>query len=132
MITARLAPRSQSCCCLTGAHHDPPKATRSAFRMHRPTKCPTSISRTGASNDAIGKLDVQVADLMRTAGIPVLAVAAVHGGKALYTNGFGVRYVRPGDKVDGDTVFTRNRFRGHLRRQHCKAREPRNFHPLTG
>ncbi len=59
----------------------------------------------GRVDEAIGKLDGLVDELMRTSGIPGMAVAVVHDGKAMYAKGFGVRDVRSGDKVDADTVF---------------------------
>lgn len=58
---------------------------------------------------AVNKLDGIAAELMRSSGIPGLAVAVVHGGKTVYAKGFGVRDVRNGDgpdnRVDADTVF---------------------------
>ncbi len=58
---------------------------------------------------AVGKLDGIADELMRSSGIPGLAVAVVHGGKTVYAKGFGVRDVRRGDgpdnRVDADTVF---------------------------
>ncbi len=63
----------------------------------------------GRIDDAISKVDGLVGDLMRNTGIPGMAVAIVHGGKALYAKGFGVRDTSKGDgqgnKVDADTVF---------------------------
>ncbi|GFG66871.1 serine hydrolase [Mycobacterium kubicae] len=60
-------------------------------------------------DDAIGKVDGLVADLMKTSGIPGMAVAIVHGGKTVYARGFGVKDVTKGDnadnKVNPDTVF---------------------------
>jgi CubicO group peptidase (beta-lactamase class C family) len=62
-----------------------------------------------AVDDAVGKIDGLVDDLMKKSGIPGMAVAVVHGGKTLYAKGFGVKDVRNGDaaanKVDADTVF---------------------------
>lgn len=58
-----------------------------------------------AVDNAIGKLDGLVDDLMKKSGIPGMAVAVVHGGKTMYAKGFGVKDVRTGDKVDSDTVF---------------------------
>jgi CubicO group peptidase (beta-lactamase class C family) len=82
-----------------------------SFESHpqRLSDAPNEVSgvdiREGRINDAIGKLDGLVADLMRSSGIPGMAVAVVHGGKAMYAKGFGVRDVRSGDKVDADRVF---------------------------
>ena len=59
----------------------------------------------GRVDDAIGKLDGLVDDLMKSSGIPGMAVAVVHDGKVAYVKGFGVSDVRTGAKVDADTVF---------------------------
>jgi CubicO group peptidase (beta-lactamase class C family) len=62
-----------------------------------------------AVDNAVGKLDGIVAELMKKSGLPGLAVAVVHGGKTVYAKGFGVKDVRngdgPGNRVDPDTVF---------------------------
>ena len=58
-----------------------------------------------AVDDAVAKLDGIAEDLLRSSGIPGMAVAVVHRGKALYAKGFGVKDVRTGQKVDPDTVF---------------------------
>lgn len=59
----------------------------------------------GRVDDAIHKLDGLVADLMKSSGIPGMAVAVVHDGEVAYVKGFGVTDVRTGAKVDADTVF---------------------------
>ncbi|TSE01984.1 serine hydrolase [Skermania sp. ID1734] len=56
-------------------------------------------------DDAVGKLDGLVNDLMQSSHIPGMAVAVVHGGKTMYAKGFGVRDIARPDKVDPDTVF---------------------------
>jgi CubicO group peptidase (beta-lactamase class C family) len=58
-----------------------------------------------AVDNAVAKLDGLADDLMKKSGIPGMAVAVVHGGKTVYSKGFGVRDVRTGQKVDPDTVF---------------------------
>jgi CubicO group peptidase (beta-lactamase class C family) len=62
-----------------------------------------------AVENAVAKLDGLAQDLMTKSGIPGMAVAVVHGGKTVYTKGFGVKDVRNGDgsgnRVDPDTVF---------------------------
>jgi CubicO group peptidase (beta-lactamase class C family) len=58
-----------------------------------------------AIDNAVAKLDGIVADVMKKAGIPGMAVGVVHGGKTVYAKGFGVKDVRTGDKIDADTVF---------------------------
>ncbi|OCB57883.1 serine hydrolase [Mycobacterium malmoense] len=63
----------------------------------------------GRIDDAVAKVDGLVDDLMKSTGIPGMAVAIVHGGKVLYAKGFGVKDVGRGsgqdNKVDADTVF---------------------------
>ena len=58
-----------------------------------------------AVGDAVARLDGIAGELMRTSGIPGMAVAVIHAGKTLYAKGFGVRDVRTGEPVDADTVF---------------------------
>ena len=58
-----------------------------------------------AIGDAVGKLDGIAAELMKSSGIPGMAVAVVQGGKTLYAKGFGVREAGKPDAVDADTVF---------------------------
>lgn len=63
----------------------------------------------GRIDEAVAKVDALVGDLMKSTGIPGMAVAVVHGGKLLYAKGFGVKDVGKGDgqdnRVDADTVF---------------------------
>ncbi|BBZ51164.1 hypothetical protein MHEI_28810 [Mycobacterium heidelbergense] len=63
----------------------------------------------GRIDEAIAKVDGLVGDLMKSTGIPGMAVAIVHGGKTVYAKGFGVRDATKGgaqdNKVDADTVF---------------------------
>ncbi|KLO32335.1 serine hydrolase [Mycobacterium haemophilum] len=63
----------------------------------------------GRIDNAVSKVDGLVSELMKSSGIPGLAVAIVHGGKTVYAKGFGVRDISKGDgqdnKVDADTVF---------------------------
>ncbi len=58
-----------------------------------------------AVDNAVAKLDGIADDLMKKSGVPGLAVAVVHGGKTVYSKGFGVKDVTTRDKVDPDTVF---------------------------
>ncbi|BCZ22964.1 serine hydrolase [Mycobacterium senriense] len=63
----------------------------------------------GRIDDAVAKVDGLVNDLMKSTGIPGMAVAVVHGGKVLYAKGFGIKDVSKGqgrdNMVDADTVF---------------------------
>src|SRR6201997_889310 len=63
----------------------------------------------GRIDDAVARIDGLVGDLMKSTGIPGMAVAVVHGGKTVYAKGFGVRDATRGtgqdNNVDADTVF---------------------------
>lgn len=63
----------------------------------------------GRIDEAVGKVDGLVAELLKNAGIPGMAVAVVHGGKVLYAKGFGVKDAgkpdSPDNMVNADTVF---------------------------
>ena len=63
----------------------------------------------GRISDAISKVDGLAGDLMKSTGIPGMAVAVVLGGKTVYAKGFGVKDGSKGDsqdnKVDAATVF---------------------------
>ena len=70
-----------------------------------PPLVPAMALPDNAVDNAVAKLDGIAEDLMKSSGIPGLAVAVVHGGKTLYAKGFGVKDVRGGEKVNPDTVF---------------------------
>lgn len=60
--------------------------------------------------NAVTKLDGIADELMKSSGIPGMAVAVVHGGKTVYAKGFGVKDANkpaddPANKVDPATVF---------------------------
>ena len=63
----------------------------------------------GRIDEAVAKVDGLVGDLMKSTGVPGMAVAIVHGGKVLYAKGFGIKNVTKGqtqdNRVDADTVF---------------------------
>ena len=70
-----------------------------------PPLVPAMALPENAVDNAVAKLDGVAEDLMKKSGIPGMAVAVVHGGKTVYSKGFGVKDVRSGEKVDADTVF---------------------------
>lgn len=75
-----------------------------------PPLVPAVALPDNAVEDAVAKLDGIAEELMKSSGIPGMAVAVVHGGKTVYTKGFGVKDVNrpaddPANKVDPDTVF---------------------------
>ena len=83
----------------------PQHAPSTALSALPPQLIPAMPLPDNAVNNAVARLDGLAEELMRTSGIPGMAVAVVHGGKTLYAKGFGVRDTRTGDKVDADTVF---------------------------
>ena len=70
-----------------------------------PQLIPAMALPADAVGNAVAKLDGIAEELMRSSGIPGMAIAVVHDGKTLYARGFGVRDTRTGDKVGADTVF---------------------------
>jgi CubicO group peptidase (beta-lactamase class C family) len=82
-----------------------PPPSASALSEVPPPLVPAMPLPENAVEDAVAKLDGIADDLMKKSGIPGMAVAVVHGGKTLYTKGFGVKDVRNSEKVDPDTVF---------------------------
>lgn len=75
-----------------------------------PPLVPAMALPDNAVDNAVAKLDGIAADLMKSSGIPGMAVAVVHAGKTVYAKGFGVKDLNrsaddPGNKVDPDTVF---------------------------
>lgn len=70
-----------------------------------PRRAPAMPLPRNAVVNAVAKLDGAAEQLMRSSGIPGMAVGVVYNGKTLYAKGFGVRDTRTGQKVDADTVF---------------------------
>ena len=95
---------------LTGCAPAQPVSSLPSVRSDAP---PNEVSGlpipAGRIDDAVLKVDGLVGDLMKSTGIPGMAVAIVHGGKVMYAKGFGVKDVSKGqdqgNKVDTDTVF---------------------------
>ena len=54
---------------------------------------------------AILQLERDVPELMKKAGVPGLAIAVIRGGKTKWLHGFGMKEVRTGQPVTGETVF---------------------------
>ncbi|GJF13041.1 serine hydrolase [Mycolicibacterium cyprinidarum] len=91
---------------------DPPAtASPSATQTSQapPPLVPALALPANAVDNAVAKLDGMAEDLMAESGIPGMAVAVVHGGKAVYAKGFGVKNAElpdgPQNRVDPDTVF---------------------------
>ncbi|MCW1959598.1 MAG: serine hydrolase [Mycobacterium sp.] len=70
-----------------------------------PQLVPAMALPDNAVDNAVSKLDGIAEELMKSSGIPGMAVAVVHGGKTIYAKGFGVRDSRNPAKGDSDTVF---------------------------
>lgn len=65
-----------------------------------------SVSRDHrAVQAAVDRLPAYVRQVMRTTGVPGVAVAVVHRERLVYSGGFGVRDVRRGGAVTPSTVF---------------------------
>ncbi len=75
------------------------------FSGEPPQLVPAMALPDNAVGNAVAKLDGIAEDLMKSSGIPGMAVAVVHGGKTIYAKGFGVRDTRNPERVDADTVF---------------------------
>jgi CubicO group peptidase (beta-lactamase class C family) len=75
-----------------------------------PPLVPAMALPDNAVDNAVAKLDGIADELMKSSGVPGMAVAVVHGGKTIYAKGFGVKDVTkpsddPANKVDPGTVF---------------------------
>ncbi|MBV8788870.1 MAG: beta-lactamase family protein, partial [Mycobacterium sp.] len=95
---------------LTGCSPAQPASSPPSVKSDAP---PNEVSGlaipAGRIDEAVSKVDGLVNELLKSTGIPGMAVAIVHGGKVMYAKGFGVKDVTKGqgadNKVDADTVF---------------------------
>jgi CubicO group peptidase (beta-lactamase class C family) len=55
--------------------------------------------------EAISQIRGRINNYLQASHVPGLAIAVVHGGKVVYSQGFGVANMDTGAKVDADTVF---------------------------
>lgn len=62
-------------------------------------------SGDSAAHRAAARLDTLVPQWMARTGVPGVAVSVVHGGRAIYARGFGVRRADSAARVDADTAF---------------------------
>lgn len=53
----------------------------------------------------IQKLETDIPEIMKSAGVPGLAIAVIRGGKTTWLHGFGIKDVRTNKPVTGETVF---------------------------
>src|ERR1700694_6290148 len=90
------------------AEHAEPPASKTVPDTPPPL-VPAMDLPANAVDNAVAKLDGIADELMKSSGIPGMAVAVVHGGKTVYAKGFGVKDVRNGEnagnKIDPETVF---------------------------
>ena len=70
-----------------------------------PNAYTTTEITEGMIRSAVAKVDDIAAATMKRSGIPGMAIAVVHGGKAIYAKGFGVREAGKPNPVTADTVF---------------------------
>lgn len=59
----------------------------------------------GRVDHILGRVEQRARELMDVSGIPGMAVAIVHDGKVVFSEGFGVREVGTEQAVDANTVF---------------------------
>ncbi|OBI19280.1 serine hydrolase [Mycobacterium sp. E2497] len=94
---------------MTGCGPAQPVSSPSALSDAPPNEVSGVAIPAGRIDQAVAKLDGLVGDLMKSTGVPGMAVAVVHGGKVLYAKGFGIKDASRGqgqdNKVDADTVF---------------------------
>lgn len=106
MTLARRGPVLAVLLALTACAGPAPTPTAPSGLFDEPPQLASAIPLPdNAVGNAVGKLDGIAEELMRSSGIPGMAVAVVHGGKTIYAKGFGVRDTRSPEKVDADTVF---------------------------
>ncbi|MEX0169838.1 serine hydrolase [Streptomyces sp. LMG1-1-1.1] len=69
-----------------------------------PAQPPPVLDRADVDR-AVGRLDADVAAMMKRTGVPGVSVAVVYQGKVVHLEGYGVREVGKSARVDADTVF---------------------------
>jgi CubicO group peptidase (beta-lactamase class C family) len=67
--------------------------------------CARPQSATPFLDTAISQIQGRIENYLRMSRVPGLAIAVVHGGKEVYSHGFGVANMDTAAKVDADTVF---------------------------
>jgi CubicO group peptidase (beta-lactamase class C family) len=60
---------------------------------------------TKSATATIPQLERDIPELMKKAGVPGLSIAVIRGGKTAWLHGFGLKEVKTGQPVTGDTVF---------------------------
>src|SRR5882724_711259 len=60
---------------------------------------------TTLSGATIQQLEKDLPELMKKAGVPGLAIAVIRGGKTTWLHAFGMKEIKTGQPVTGETVF---------------------------
>jgi CubicO group peptidase (beta-lactamase class C family) len=68
--------------------------------MWRANKAPATPTEA-----TVPQLERDIPELMKKAGVPGLAIAVIRGGKTTWLHGFGMKEVKTGQPVTGETVF---------------------------
>lgn len=95
---------------LTACSSTPEPDSAKTLSTLPPPLVPAMALPDNAVDNAVAKLDGIADELLKSSGIPGMAVAVVHGGKTLYAKGFGVKDATkpaddPNNRVGPDTVF---------------------------
>ena len=95
---------------LTACSSTPEPDSAETLSTLPPPLVPAMALPDNAVDNAVAKLDGIADELLKSSGIPGMAVAVVHGGKTLYAKGFGVKDATkpaddPNNRVGPDTVF---------------------------
>ncbi len=68
--------------------------------MWRPNKAPATPTEA-----TVPQLERDIPELMKKDGVPGLAIAVIRAGKTAWLHGFGLKEVKTGQPVTGETVF---------------------------
>src|SRR5258708_22224234 len=73
-----------------------------------PVFSPMLLAKKGPATPTeatVPQLERDIPELMKKAGVPGLAIAVIRGGKTTWLHGFGMKEVKTGQPVTGETVF---------------------------
>ncbi|MES2120632.1 MAG: serine hydrolase [Pseudomonadota bacterium] len=107
-MRTRIAVLAIAAATLAGAAQAAPRApclNEPASAAARSPQCARPNSAMPFLDTAISQLPARIEKYLRTSHVPGLAIAVVHGGKQVYSQGFGVADINTAAKVDADTVF---------------------------
>src|SRR5882757_414159 len=68
--------------------------------MWRTNKAPATRSEA-----TVPQLERDIPELMKKNGVPGLAIAVIRGGRTTWLRGFGMKELKTGQPVTGETVF---------------------------